>query len=96
MYCNYAASTLKNMRGLNSEMAEEVLESVVDMELSIQEMVTECKEIKRLRDIQDSFVKETGSSSWEDAEQKFPAFATTEAFDEFKKCPFSAKCTPQR
>ena len=51
------------------------------MDLSIQEMVTECKEIKQLRDMQDAFMKETGSSSWDDAEQKFPAFATTEAFD---------------
>jgi len=54
---------------------------VLDMELSIQEMATECKEIKRL--IQDEFVRQTGSSSWEEAEHKFPAFATTEAFDEF-------------
>ena len=41
------------MRGLKVKMAEELLESVVDMGLSIQEMATECKEIKRLRDIQD-------------------------------------------
>jgi len=96
IYYIILASNFKPMRGLNAKMAEELLESVVDMELSIQEMATECKEIKRLRDIQDEFVRQTGSSSWEEAEHKFPAFATTEAFDEFKRCPFSVKCVPQR
>ena len=78
IYYIILASNFKPMRGLNVKMAEELLESVVDMELSIQEMATECKEIKRLRDIQDEFVRQTGSSSWEEAEHKFPAFATTE------------------
>ena len=95
IYYIILASNFKPMRGLNVKMAEELLESVVDMGLSIQEMATECKEIKRLRDIQDEFVRQTGSS-WEEAEHKFPAFATTEAFEEFKRCPFSVKCVPQR
>ena len=77
IYYIILASNFKPMR-LNVKMAEELLERVVYMELSIQEMATECKEIKRLRDIQDEFVRQTGSSSWEEAEHKFPAFATTE------------------
>ena len=77
IYYIILASNFKPMRGLIVKMAEELLESVVDMELSIQEMATECKEIKWLRDIQDEFVRQTGSSSWEEAEHKFPAFTTT-------------------
>ena len=46
IYYIILASNFKSMRGLNVTMAEELLESVVDMELSIQEMATECKEIK--------------------------------------------------
>ena len=44
IYYIILASNFKPMRGLNVTMAEELLESVVDMELSIQEMATECKE----------------------------------------------------
>lgn len=40
------------------------------------------------------FVRETGVSSWREAEKEFPAFATPEALDEFKKCP--VKSMPQR
>ena len=40
------------------------------------------------------FVRETGVSSWREAEKEFPAFATPEALDEFKKCP--VKSIPQR
>ena len=57
-------------------------------------MTVECRDIKKLKEVQVMFVKETGVSSWSEAEKEFPAFATPEALDEFKKCPI--KSMPQR
>ena len=51
----------------------------------------ECREINKLKEM---FMRETGVSSWREAEKEFPAFATPEALDEFKKCP--VKSMPQR
>ena len=51
----------------------------------------ECREINKLKEM---FMRETGVSSWSEAEKEFPAFATPEALDEFKKCP--VKSMPQR
>ena len=62
--------------------------------MSIQEMTVECREIKKLKEVKEMFVRETGVSSWREAKKEFPAFATPEALDEFKKCP--VKSMPQR
>ena len=35
-------------------------------------MTAECVKVKRLRDLQDAFVVQTGSESWEEAKQKYP------------------------
>ena len=58
---------------------------------SIQELINECK---KMREIQEVFVKQTGVASWDEAEKEFPNFTTAEALDEFKKC--SLKNVPQR
>ena len=52
----------------------------------------ECREIK-VKEVQEMFVRETGMCSWREAEKEFPAFATPEALDVFKKCP--VKSLPQ-
>ena len=71
------------LRGLDMEVVTELLTEVAKDKISITEMGAECLKIKRLRDIQRAFVKETGVKSWEEAESKFPEFTTAEAFDEF-------------
>ena len=75
---------------------ERVLTEVRDGELSLPEMVTEFKEIKKLRDIQERFINETGVSSWEEVEEKFPSFADPDSLDQFRTCNFSTKTIPQR
>lgn len=76
------------------EMAKTVLQGVITKEMSIQEMIVECREIEKMKEVQELFMRETGVSSWREAEKEFPAYATPEALDEFKKCPM--KSMPQR
>ena len=76
------------------EMAKTVLQGVITKEMSIQEMIVECREIKKMKEVQELFMRETGVSSWREAEKEFPAYATPEDLDEFKKCPM--KSMPQR
>ena len=90
----YTASNFKAMRGLDTQMAKTVLQGVIKKEMSIQEMIVECREIKKLKEVQEMFVRETGVPSWSEAKKEFPAFATPEALDEFKNCPM--KSVPQR
>lgn len=82
------------MRGLDTEIAKTVLQGVIKKEMSIQEITVECREVKKLKEVQEMFVRETGVSSWSEAEREFPAFVTAQALDEFKKCP--VKSMPQR
>ena len=72
-------------------MVVTVLEGVITKEMSILEMITECKEIKKMKELQDAFVKETGGLSWTEAETEFPEFTTAEALE---KC--SLKNVPRR
>ena len=72
------------------------MKDVAEKEMTIQEMMMECKEIKSLKEIQTAFVKETGVSSWEEAEESFPAFVTSEALDEFRSTNFKSGSTPSR
>ena len=84
------------MRGLDVQVAHQLLKDVAEKEVTIQEMMMECKEIKNLREIQTAFVKETGVPSWEEAEERFPTFVTPEALDEFRSINFKSGSTPAR
>ena len=68
-----------------------MLRGVIANEMSIPEMMNKCKKLKELQEV---FLKETGVESWEEAEKEFPDFTTAEALDEFQKC--SLKNLPQR
>ena len=76
-------SNFKHMRGLDAEMIAKLLQDVAERKTSVSEMAGECLNVKRLRDLQAAFIKETGMASWEDAKAKFPESTTPEAFDEF-------------
>ena len=89
-------SNFKHMRGLDVEVVMELLTEVAEDEIGITEMGAECLKIKRLRDIQGAFVKETGVESWEEAQSKFPDFTTSEAFDEFLHPSISNKSLTPR
>ena len=76
--CNF-----KPMRGLDMSTIASLMERMTEKELSIAEMTKECKKRKILRELQKAFVDETGVKTWEEAEEKFPEFASAEGLDQF-------------
>ena len=82
------------MRGLDLQVAHELLKDVADREMTIQEMMAECKDVKSMKEIQTAFLRETGVASWEETEEKFPGFVTPEALDEYRACNFKSGSTP--
>ena len=84
------------MRGLDAEVAHGLLKDVADKEISMQEMMAECRGVKVLKEIQTKYIRETGVSSWEEATEKFPEFVTADSLDEFGGCNFKSGSTPAR
>ena len=62
----------------------------------MQELITECRDVKAMKDILGAFIRETGVSSWEEAKEEFPGFVTAEALDEFRCCSFKSGSKPAR
>lgn len=89
-------NNFKPLRGLDLEVAHQLLMDVADKEMSIQDMMAECKSVKSMREIQNAFIRETGVPSWQEAEEKFPEFVTAEALDKFRSCSFKSGNTPAR
>ena len=90
-----AGSNFKSLRGLDVGIVHQLLVDVAEKEMTMQEMISECKDIKHLKEVQGAFLKETGSASWDEAQSTFPMFTTAEALDEFRFCSFS-QCLPPR
>ena len=89
-------SNFKHARGLDMTLVHQLLCEVASQEKSIAEMTAECVKVKRLRDLQQSFMLQTGSSSWEEATSKYPAHTTPEALDEFACISFPSKSPTPR
>ena len=84
-------SNFKHARGLDTALFHQLLSEVASTEKSVAEMTAECVKVKRLRDVQQSFMLQTGSSSWEEATSKYPSHTTPEALDEF----LCVACSPK-
>ena len=72
----------------------DLLKDVAEKEMSMQEMMAECRGVKALKEIQTKFIRVTGVSS--EATEKFPEFVTADALDEFRGCNFKSGSTPAR
>ena len=81
-------SNFKHVRGLDASTIHQVLCEVMSKDKSIPEMTAECIKVKRMRDLQQSFILQ---SSWEEATSKYPAHTTPEALDEFLCVAFQPK-----
>ena len=90
-------SNFKPFRGLDAATVGELLSEVANSEKSLAEVGKESIKIKRLGEVQDSFVAETGVESWERAQERFPDFTTLEALDEYAADPkFCSKALTPR
>ena len=62
-------NNFKPLRGLDLEVAHQLLMDVADKEMSIQDMMAECKSVKSVREIQNALIRETGVPSWQKAKE---------------------------
>ena len=76
-------NSFKPLRGLDLEMVQQLLEEVAGNKKSMPELAKDCIKIKKLREVQKTFLLETGLATWEEAVEKYPLFANAEALDEF-------------
>ena len=54
----YSGSNFKAMGGLDTQIAMTVLQGVIKKEMAIQERTVECREIKKLKEVQEMFVRD--------------------------------------
>ena len=89
-------SSFKQARGVDVMVLHELLCEVASKEKTILELTAKCVKVKWLRDLQHAFVVQTGSESREEAKQKYPSHATSEALDEFLCVSFNPKTPTPR
>ena len=88
-------SKFKCLRGIVEDVVCSLLMEVAEAKISPTEMNSECISIKQLNKVQSAFIKGTNSSSWAEAQEKYPNFATAEQLEPFKKLNFSTKLPEQ-
>jgi len=88
-------SKFKCLRGISEDVVCSLLREVAEGKISPAEMNSECVSIKQLHKVQSAFIKGTNSSSWAEAQEKYPKFATAEQLEPFKKLNFSTKLPEQ-
>ncbi|XP_070550520.1 uncharacterized protein [Ptychodera flava] len=77
-----------NLVHLNEDSICEYLQEVLDGDNSLQKMNSEAKEVRKMRVVQESFVKELGMP-WNVLEEKLPSYADREYLCRFKDLKFS-------
>ena len=88
-------SKFKCLRGISEDVVCSLLREVAEGKISPAEVNSECISIKQLHKVQSAFIKGTNSSSWAEAQEKYPKFATAEQLQPFKKFNFSTKLPEQ-
>ena len=79
---------LQPLHHLDKELQESVLQKVLDDELSLEEMKISAMEFRNLGVVKNAFLRLTSSESWAEAEDKFPAFTTTERLSNYSALDF--------
>ena len=74
---------LTPIRSLAQEHQCTLLQRVVELELSLSELQSEANNLKQQLALKKAFVKLTNVESWEEAQEKFPHFATQEQLGRF-------------
>ena len=65
----------KCLHGLPLTTVTQMLLEVAERKLSLKEIAADCQSIKDLQKVQTVFLKCTNTSSWEEAETKYPKYA---------------------
>ena len=80
-------NNFKPLRGLECNFVKELLGEVAEGEKMLAEMAAYCDKVKKLKNIQRSFMEEVGITNWDEVSEKFPSFCSAEALDEFTTTP---------
>ena len=89
-------SNFRCLRGVPENSVHELLTEVKEGKLTLQELSSECHSIKQLAKIQVGFMKATNSNSWEEAQEQFPEFTTSEKLEPFKRLSFTGSTLPEQ
>ena len=85
---------LAPIRRLQPPDQTSLLQKVISGECSLSELKEAATEIKQMSALRAAFVRLVNVESWEEAQEKFPLFATTEELRKFRKIDLN-KCVPQ-
>jgi len=88
-------SKFKCLRGITEDEVCRLKGEVADKKISLNEMNSKCSSLKQLQKVQSAFIKGTNSSSWAEAQENYPKFATAEQLEPFKKLNFTIKLPEQ-
>ena len=80
-------ANFRELRNLDETVVSTLLEQVEDEEFSLSHLNKTCKRLKKIAKLKQQFAKEVGVTSWEEAEQQYPLFATEAALERFVKAP---------
>ena len=83
-------SNFKGLRNLDMGCISDLLIQIKQGELPFMSLNNKCKEIKKLRQLKAEFVRLVGVSSWEQAQDEHPDFASEEKLRlKFLALPFT-------
>ena len=84
----------KPLRGIDPSTRKELLQQVLDGDLSFRELASSCKYAKKMRDVQVSFMRYLDLPSWEVAMDKYPEQTKNERLEPFLDLPFKTDSMP--
>ena len=74
------------IRALDEDVQVELLTKLIDGEISLQELKGEADKVKQIRALHVAFLRLTNTKTWDEAQQKFPHFATDVQMEKFMLC----------
>ena len=69
-------ANFRELRNLDNETVHSLLLKVEAEKMPLSALNTECKRVKKMRKLKETFANEVGVGSWEEASTNFPSFAT--------------------
>lgn len=80
-------NNFKPLRGLEHDVVKNIVGEVAEGKKTLAEMAAYCVKVKKLKNIQQSFMEEVGVTNWDEATERFPSFCESQALDEFTTTP---------
>ena len=76
-------ANFRELRNLDNATVHNLLSKVEAEEMSLSALNSECKKVKKMRKLKESFAKEVGAGSWEEASTNYPSFATEQNLERY-------------